>query len=261
MSNAGLMKQLLMGNLEILDRDDPTILKEFLNSFQGLSIKDSSALYMVFIRSCNYNAVNIVSHILENELITDLNAYDSAALKAAIKADSHLLLESLIKYGIRHEEADYSALMESARQGALKSFTLLASLPAEEGAESIRHDRIEKATVELVKNSFRKDPESIVEVLKALKNLGHSLSGTNENLLMTSILAYKDTDMSPVISFLLEQKPSTASLRSARSALHTVMNQITYSRSNNQDPHTYFRKLRSMLEGYTHELNNESRIA
>jgi hypothetical protein len=250
MTSESPLKRLLLGNLDVLKNDDPSLINDFLDSFQGLEIKSSSVFSMLFMRACHFDSVKIATHMLNNNLIQDIDAHDQGALRSAIRNDSHDMLSLLLERGASQNINGLHSLAEACSKGAvdcIKGLIFRARL----SMDGISFDELlDKSTVELIKNLAGKSPESIVTALKILKEEGASMTGKKENLLASAVLATKNSDMIPVVKFLAAEGQTEHSYKSAKSALQTLVTQNNPASSINRSksPHDSFKALRAIIE-------------
>lgn len=256
MSAENPLKQLLMGNLEILKEDDPTLIDELIAQFQGVKIQENTAMTMIFIRACHSNSVNIVNAMLENGLVKDPDCYEQIALKAAIKTDSGPLLKTLAKHGCAISSEGEPWLKEACIKGALNCLPHLIEIIAEKGGDiSTLKAILDTCTVSVVKNESKKDPSRVIEALERLIAAGASGTGTRENLLSAAVLAHRYSDMSTVIQALLDKGVSETAIKVSKSALATLISDIRSSNFdrpglNKFDPIAHFRAVKDKIEGY-----------
>jgi hypothetical protein len=250
MTSESPIKRLLTGNLDVLKNDDPSLISDFLESFQGVEINNTAVFSMLFMRACHFDSVKIAKHMLNNNLIPDINAHEQGAMRAALRNDSLDLMSLLLDRGAKQEISETHCLTEACTQGAISCIKQLihrARLGMDAGNFS---ELLDKSTAELIKNSGGRSPERIIEALITMKEEGASMSGKRENLLAIAVLANRNIDMLPVVKFLVQEGQGESAYRSAKSALQTLITQSeSRERLNNlQSPHDMIRELRTAIE-------------
>lgn len=250
MSSDSPLKMLLTGNLEILKNDDPSLIDGFLGSFQGLEIKSTAALKMLFIRAAHFDSINIAKHMLNCNLIENVDAHDQGAMRSALRNNSVEMVSLLLDRGAKSEIDGNHCLKEACTLGAfscIKSLILRARLSLDGHAFD---NLLDKSCIEMVKNTSTKSPIDIIDALTVMKEEGASMHGKKDNLLSTTILACRNTEIIPVVKFLLSEGQTDSGYRAAKSALQTLINQAEDSNhaSNKRDPHERIRELRIAIE-------------
>ncbi|MDU8351500.1 hypothetical protein RYA05_06320 [Pseudomonas syringae pv. actinidiae] len=250
------LKQLLMGNLDILKADDPALIEDLLAKFQGVAIRDNAATGMVYVRACYSNSVNIVNAMLSNDMIKDPDCYEQAALKAAIKNDNPKMIEILTERGCNISSPGQPWLVEASIKGASSCIpAIIAAIQKKEGTLENLRPILDACTVHLAKNEMKISAREVNDGLEHLIKAGASGSGTKENLLSSAVLAHRFTDMSSVVQGLLDRGASEASIRVSKSALAVLISDIKSSNFTTPhlttfDPIAHFRSVREKIEGY-----------
>lgn len=256
MTTESPLKQLLMGNLDILKEDDPSLIEALLAKFQGVAIRENAATGMVFVRACYSNSVNIVNAMLSNDMIKDPDCYEQAALKAAIKNNNPKMIEMLADRGCNISLPGQPWLIEASIKGASSCIpSLIAAIRKKEGPQHNLNQVLDACTVHLAKNEMKVDAKEINIGLEYLIEAGASGSGTKENLLSSAVLAHRFTDMSTVVQAILDRGVSEASIRVSKSALSLLISDIKSSNFTTPhlttfDPISHFRSVREKIEGH-----------
>lgn len=248
------IKQLLMGDLSVLKKDDPALIDEFVAHFQTLTGKQTMAADMMFIRACHFNSVNVANALIEKKLISGIDMYEQTSLRGAIINDSEALITCLKNHGATISTPDYKWLNEAAIQGAVACLPTIVKAMQESGIKPQELSKLlDKCAAHLVRNERKKDAQTLVNGLRKLNELGANTHGCSQNLLANAVLAHRYSDMSEVVDFIISNGVTESAIKAARSALSSLVSDIRASNFETPnlarfDPVTHFKSMKEKIE-------------